>query len=210
MGTIEPTVTRDRTYEHKQVAGAIVDLTNVQGGFDFEVVPVDSGATIGQFNVYAHQGIDRSNGPEAVVFEFGPGTIGNVQKVSRQTQTPLNRVRMLGANGLVSEKSDPVSEAKYGTLMDVLQATDVSEQATLDAQAQAALRPDPIRVIGFTPDPEIAPKPWDDYWLGDTVRFRADLGSLQLDIAVRVNGIQLQIDSDGNVASVTLTIDQAT
>jgi hypothetical protein len=138
----------------------VTELTNVQGGFDFEIAPVDSGATSASSTWYAHQGSDKSTGDQAVVFEYGPGTIGNVRKVTRQTSYPVNKALVLGANGLRGEQTDVASIAKYGTHMDVDQAIDVSEQATLDAKALALLRPDPIRVGSFTPDPVLAPQPW--------------------------------------------------
>lgn len=209
-GTIQATVDRDRTYENTTIAEVIVQLTEVQGGFDFEIAPVDDGVTIGEFNVYASQGQDRTIGDQAVVFEFGPDTISNVRKCGRETQSPINWVRALGEGGIIAEASDATSIAKYGAFADIIQALDVSEQSTLEAKAQGALRPDPIRVTNFEPDPELAPQPWRDYWLGDLVIFRADLGSLNLDIRARVNGIELDIDEDGNVSTVTLTIDQAT
>lgn len=209
LGTIESTVARDRTYNDKQISDALNELTGVQGGFDFEVVPVDSGATCGTFNVYAHQGTDKSTGDQAVVFEYGPGTIGNVQKVTRQTDYPVNKALVIGANGLRSAQTDAASIAKYGTHETVEQAVDVSEQATLDAIALGLLRPDPIRVVSFTPDPALSPQPWDAFWLGDTVRLRARHGTLNLDIAVRVNGITLNIDEDGNVSSMELAVDQS-
>lgn len=205
----EDTVDRDRTYDDKQIAEAVTQLTEVQGGFDFEMAPVDEGTTIAHFNTFVRQGLDRSAGAGAVVFEYGPGTAGNVRSVDRETRSPVNKALVIGAEGLRAEKSDAASIAKYGTYKVVDQAIDVIEQATLDDKAQALLRPDPVRVVAFTPDPEAAPQPWDDYWIGDTVRFYANHGSLSLDVNVRVNGIEVSVDEDGNVASVNLTIDQA-
>lgn len=207
IGTIEATTARDRTYEDKQVAEAITQLTGVIGGIDFEVVPVDEGAVCGAFNVYAQQGTDAT---ATAIFEYGVGsdTEGNVDNATRQTRYPVNKARVLGADGLRSEASDTASIAKYGTFMVVEQAVDVSEQATLDAKATALLRPDPIKVVEFTPDPALGPQPWDDFWLGDVVTFRARHGSFREDITVRINGITLEIDEEGNVATMTLTLDQ--
>jgi len=210
-GTIEATVSRDRTYEHKQLAEAVVQLTGVINGFDFEVAPLDSGATIGEFNVYESQGTDRSVaalGETAVVFEYGPGTIGNVRSYKDETTYPVNKVRVIGANGLTGTASHAPSIDKYETCMTLEQAIDVSEQATLDAKASALLRPEPVVVVGFQPDPELVPQPWDDYWIGDTVQFRARHGCIDLDLAVRINGITLMCDEEGNVASTQLTIEQ--
>lgn len=208
-GTRELTTSRDRTYQYKPVSDAISELATVDGGFDWEDAPIDEGFVCGALNIYARQGTDLSTGPQAVVFEYGPGTIGNVQQVTRQTTMPVNRALVIGQNGTTGEKTDSFSYNKYGTCMVVVQASDVDVQATLDAQAQALLQPEPVKVLSFTPDPAVSPLPWVDFWLGDTVRFRARHGSINEDIAVRVNGITLDIDEDGNVNTMTLTIDQA-
>jgi hypothetical protein len=80
-------------------------------------------------------------------------------------------------------------------------ASDVSEQATLDDKAQALLRPDPIKVVAFTPDPTLAPLPWDDYWLGDTVSFFGRRGAFVEDVTARINKITVVIDDEGNEAA---------
>jgi hypothetical protein len=206
-GTIEPSVFRTRSYEHKAVGEAIVELSQVEGGFDFEVEPLDptvNAGALGAFNVYRKQGVDR---PE-VVFGYGPGTLGNCLSARRTTTLPVNRVRVLGVNGVPPvEVSHPGSIAVYGERMLIVNASDVSESATLVAKANAALRPFPVQVVGFTPDPALAPQPWDDYWLGDSVRAHIARGSFRADLAPRVNTVAVAIDAEGNEESHTLTID---
>lgn len=214
LGAIEPTVPRDRTYQRKAIGEAIVELSQVQGGFDFSVEPVDyddpSGAD-GAFYVYAEQG----QFVEEAIFEYGHGTLGNVSQVRRTTTPPVNRVVVLGANGLVGERSDQPSIDRYGEYCLQVSATDVVEQATLDAKAEASLRPDPVRVVSFTPDPDLAPQPWDDYWLGDTLSFVArrgfrDQGESAFEEALepRLNGLKVGVSDDGQAETHELTIDQ--
>lgn len=206
IGTIAATINRDQAYANVQVAQAITDLAAMDGGFDFEVSPVDEGLTCGAFNVYGRQGTDLS---DSVVFEYGPGTIGNVRSAHRETTPPVNRVLSLGANGLTSDQQDAGSIARYGTFKIIDQATDVTDQASLDARARSLLRPDMVQVVSFVPDPDLAPQPIRDFWLGDTVTFRARHGSFIADLTPRINVIAPTIDEDGNVSQLSLTVDQA-
>lgn len=198
-GTIEATKTRDRTYEHANVGEAIRLLTEVLDGFDFEIEPVDSGETLGELRVYARQGEER----QAARFEFGSGTLANVAGARRQVQLPVNTVRVIGEGGLVGEVSDPDSVLRYGTQFVQVALSDVSEQSTLDDRAQALLRPDPIRVVSFTPEATLAPQPWDDFWLGDTVPFFARSDAFYESINARVNEITVVVDDEGFEASET-------
>ena len=194
VGTIAASKNRDRQYAMGQNVGEqIVNLTNVLDGFDFEVTPVDQGTTLGLLNVYASQGSDRPGAK----FEYGPSTLANCSGLHRQTLPPVNFVRVIGAGNLLSEKSDAASVAKYGRFEYETQATDVSEQQTLDDKAYALLRPNPVKTLDFTPDPRLAPSPWDDYWIGDRVQFYANRGALvEGPLSVRVNQINIVIDPD--------------
>jgi hypothetical protein len=198
-GTIGASKTRDRTYQYANVGEAIVNLTRVLDGFDFEVTPIEyTSGNIGQFNVYASQGSDRSS---TVLFQYGPETVANVREVTRQTEPPINYARVIGTNGRFAVKSDAASIAKYGYWTVQESLSDVAEQATLDDKAQALLRPDPIKVVAFTPDPTLAPLPWDDYWLGDTVSFFGRRGAFVEDVTARINKITVVIDDEGNEAA---------
>lgn len=199
-GTIAATKLRDRLYQYANAGEAIVNLTAVLDGFDFEEIYIAQGATLATFNVYASQGSDRP----AARFEYGPGTLRNVRAVERATQPPVNVARVLGANGLAGVRSDAASIAKYGRWDLQQAATDVIEQATLDDKAQALLRPNPVKTITFVPDLAISPLPWDDFWIGDTIRFYARRGALQEDLTARVNGVTIAIDDNGfEAAQVT-------
>jgi hypothetical protein len=198
-GTIEASKVRDRTYQFANVGQAITNLTRVLDGFDFEVTPIEyAGGNIGQFNVYASQGSDRSS---TVLFQYGPETVANVREVTRQIEPPINYARVLGSNGQYTFKEDTASQAKYGRWSAQESLSDVSEIATLADKAQALLRPDPIKVVAFTPDPTLAPLPWDDYWLGDTVSFFGRRGAFVEDVTARINKITVVVDDEGNEAA---------
>jgi hypothetical protein len=192
-GTIQPTKTRTRLYQYANIGEAVVALTQILDGFDFEEVYVEQGTTLAIFNVYTAQGQDRPAGR----FEYGPETLMNVRSVQRVVQAPINVARVLGANGLVGSAQNDPSITKYGVWWTQQSASDVVEQATLDDKAQALLRPNPVKTIQFVPDLAISPLPWDDFWLGDTIRFYARRGAFTEDLTVRVNAITIVIDDNG-------------
>jgi hypothetical protein len=197
-GSIETTKTRDRTYENANAGEAIIALTQVLDGFDFDVTPIEyTAGIIGQFNVYASQGTSQ---PDAR-FEYGPDTLRNVRKVTRQMQPPINVARVLGSNGLSAVKTDATSISVHGPWESQESLADVSEQATLNDRAQAMLRPNWVRVVSFTPEPVLAPAPWDDYWLGDTVSFYGWRGAFEESTTSRISKITVVIDDEGNESS---------
>lgn len=207
-GTVEATVSRDRTYEWKQLAEAIVALTNVRGGFDFSETFVHDPAepdTLALLNVHARLGQNKS---KTVLFEYGDGTLGNVLGVRRSTSLPANRVVVLGEEGMFGEAEDTDSQATFGLFELVVSASDgTTEQTTLDAKAADLLRPFPVRVVEFTPDPVLSPSPGKDYVVGDTVGGRCREGALSFDESVRVNGYAVNLDNDGNESSHELTFE---
>jgi hypothetical protein len=196
VGGAQVTKTRDRAYQFANVGEAIINLTNVLDGFDFEEAFTETGAT---FNVWAALGQDRP----AAQFQYGAETLSNVRAMARTTQPPINRATVVGANGLYALKQDLVSQAAYGLWPAQASASDVTEQATLDDKAQAMLRPDPVKTVTFQPEfgLESCPRVFDDFALGDTVRFYARRGALTESVSTRVNGFKVVIDEDGFEAS---------
>lgn len=194
-GTIEATVTRDRTYQFSNVGQAIINLTNVQSGFDFAETFMDSGTTLAEFSVHATLDSSRPNAK----FEYGADTLNNVRSMTRTTQPPINVAVVLGANGLSGTATDAGSVATYGKWYVQQSASDVTEQATLDAKAQALLRPAPVKTITFVPEYalESCPQPWDDFWIGSAVPFFARRYALSENTTVRINGARVVVDENG-------------
>lgn len=170
-------------------------------------VLVEESDVLAYFDVFAQMGSDISN---SVFFEFGDGTRQTALSMDRQTLPPLNRVRVLGDDGIYAEVQDAASIERYGLYMGVASASDgtVTWQ-TLRDRAFALLRPSPLEIVTCQPDPTSAPQPFDDYYLGDTVGVRAREGSLDLDTTARINSIEIDLDDEGNEITHTLTFDQS-
>jgi hypothetical protein len=207
-GLYEPTKIRDRSYQHKVISEAIVELTEVEGGFDWypTYLDPDTGPQPGRtmlLNIVAHYGSDRPGAR----FEFGPGTLENCRSYTFTIGLPINTVRALGASSLVSEQTDADSASRYNYFQQVLSATDVAEQATLDDKAMDALRPDPVMITDLKGEPAICPRPWDDFWIGDTIRANIDDGAVQQQLETRVQTVDLALDDSDNVTELIVGVD---
>lgn len=207
---IEATKARDRTYEYKIIADAITELTEVVDGFDWYPVyldPRDNDGDTMQFWIVAERGDDRA----AARFEFGDGTLGNCKRYQFTGSLPVNAVVTLGAaSGLgpyVAGASDAASIARYRRYIQIVAATDVSEEGTLIDKATDALRPDVGLVTQFTGDPAKCPLPWRDFWIGDTIRWNVDDGAMQERTSPRVQTIEVSLDDSDNIEDLVVGID---
>lgn len=201
-GLVQATVNRDRTYEHKQIAEAIQQLTEVDGGFDFLEVPLDpteSGGALARLDIVASAGASQ---PSFIRFEKGPGTLDNCVSVNRQMLLPVNRATVIGAEGVAPQTvQDTGSITTYGLHATVQSFADVTETATLLAKATALLQTEPPQVVTFTPDPASAPQPLEDYQLGDVASFKCDEDALQIAVEARVRAIEVDLDESGREAA---------
>lgn len=207
-GLLEPTKIRDRSYQHKVISEAIVELTEVQGGFDWypTYLDPDTGPQPGRtmlLNIVAHYGSDRPGAR----FEFGPGTLENCRSYDFTVGLPINAVRALGASTLVSEQIDIDSANRFSYFQMALPAPDIAEQITLDDKARDALRPDPVLITALKGDPALCPRPWDDFWIGDTIRANIDDGAVQQQLETRVQTVDLALDDSDNVTELIVGVD---
>jgi hypothetical protein len=200
IGTIATDgVKRSITYPYANIGQAIINLSECLTGFDFDETFVEEGETLARFNTYVRQGEPKPG----AVFNFGPTTLANVAKLDRTTSDPITVVRLLGANGLKSEKRHTEGIEKYGEWMQQEQVSDATSQSVLDARAEALLVGAPVKTLAITPDfaaPE-CPTPWDDFWLGDEVTFYGSDGGFEESMNPRVNEITIVVDENGNETS---------
>lgn len=191
-GDLPASVSRDRTYPPgKEVGQALVEMSEVISGPDFELEPVvASDGTLCRFNTHhPRQGADLSEGVvfvhgrtphTAVGFRFSPGG-----------EEIANRVLAIGApreqEGESPFAEHPAYLAEHDDSIDLygeafekrLNFDDVVETATLESHAKAAVSAAafPVPYFDFTAAPEYAgvdgegvpPVFGVDYWLGDTI-----------------------------------------
>jgi hypothetical protein len=213
LGTLTPSVSRDRTYvPGKEVGAALIEMTEVINGPDFELEPVvASDGTLCRFNTFfPHQGSDLSDTVRFTIgaapatasgFVYAPGGEGIVNRVV-VIGAPLNSESEEASPiatfpAYVAEDADSIAE--YGVWEQVVQLEDVTQVATMQAHAEAmvAAAALPIPYFDFTASTEqvddeegegIPPRFGIDYWIGDTVGadFWAPGAAEPLEVAGRI------------------------
>lgn len=224
-GELPASVSRDRTYPPgKEVGPALVEMSEVIGGPDFEFEPVlGEGTTeLARFNTaYPRQGSDVS---ADVVFVHGktPYT-AKAFTYSPGGEEIANRVLAIGAPrekegevpytehpGYVAEHAESIEE--LGPFEKRIQLEDVTEAATLEAHAKAAVAAAayPIPYFDFTAAPEqvdselgegVPPVFGRDYWIGDTVGVEhyADPDAEPLELTGRVTDAVVTERASGQI-----------
>lgn len=225
-GSLPASIARDRTYPPgKEVGPALIEMSEVIGGPDFELEPViTTGGTLARFNTYyPNQGTDRS---ASVVFVHG----GSPQTALAFSHTPggeeiCNRFLAIGAplDQEGEEEAPPYSTnpsylaehaasiAKYGVFERREQWTDVQETETLQAHAESVVAASayPTPYFDFSAAPEqaeeetgegVPPRFGIDYWLGDTIGIESYEGTADPD-----NGDDPTHSLTGRVTDATVT-----
>lgn len=217
-GSLPASVNRDRTYlPGKQTDQALIEMTEVINGPDFELEPVAGEGTedLVRFNTFhPRQGSDKS---ADVVFVYGAAPSTATSFVHAPGGDGIvNRVVVVGAPLNAEEEESPfatfpayvaehaASIAEYGVFEELIPLEDVVEGATLQAHAEAiiAARAAPIPYFSFTAAPEqsdseptgsdgVPPRFGIDYWIGDTIGCRAYLGATEDEFGTPV-------DADGH------------
>jgi hypothetical protein len=134
QGTIPATKSRDRTYYNQNIYEAIINLSNVLSGFDFEITDEKA------FNAQSIIGEDKT---DEVQFIYGV----NIREATIEESflNPVNRAIVLGQptddTSLVREDSNDASaQAEYKLRENVLSEMDVSDTGTLQDKGLALLR----------------------------------------------------------------------
>lgn len=190
---------RDREYEPgKQIWQALVEMSEVLAGPDFELEPVDqTDGTLARLNVYGRQGANKT---DSVVFEVGLGQ-NNATDVSWEPSGDLVANRATYVGQTLEGSAQPAytanqreSQRAFGLLSDFRGRPDISDQRTLQehAMGQVALHAWPVDFFTVTPAAEggyglardqsgqivslgegfgVPPRfgPDGDYWIGDEI-----------------------------------------
>jgi hypothetical protein len=200
-------VTRDRTYEAgKNLGEAIQQLSEVIGGFDWDISP-----EMGFRTWYPRRGIEAD-----FVAVWGD----TVSQVSRQLDPSgyANAIRFSGADGVtpttrqVADLYEPSGEVNpiYPGRFDAQEGdTDITTTAALGEKADAALAE--RGVIRPSYKVTLMPGVWDGpatFWLGDICRLIVRRGRLDVDTEARVHEITVTDDGNGG-ETVEVTFDRA-
>ncbi len=192
QGTITVSKNRTRLYEFANIRDAIVQLSEVTNGIDFEFTPGKV------FNVfYPSMGADRSE----IEFIY-PGNIKSLSISTDATQLMnyiVARGQGFGEGQIYDIRQDATSQATYGLRQAVLDFSDIHDVATLQQLADEQLKyhKDPLEILQMTLDGNQEPYV-GSYWLGDRVMVTVE-GYQRYDHIVRK---QYRIDE------IAITIDE--
>jgi hypothetical protein len=218
---------RDRTYvPGSQISQLVDDLANVQNGFDYDVAPAPeafghglAGPTGGALpaNVdalrmfFPSRGVVRSD----VTLVYG----GNVANLTRTVSSADygNRIWAVGNKA----STDPLAPQRYadqynasalgppaGLWMDVLNAPDVSVQATLNEQTAGLLAFEGQLIPAYTLGMRPSSYRWGFPNIGDVVGLVVQSGRLDVREDLRVIAMGFDIGDDGD-ENIELTVGRA-
>lgn len=208
LGLSSDTQLRNMSYERWQNIGqAIIDLSNIENGYDFKIDPISR-----IINIYtsAIGSPVRKLRPESQFgYNWGPN---NLRTFRRQLDTSslVTQFHAVGRFATATAAAGNVSSgpmAKYGLWEDHQALSEVVDLNVLSAFAngEVATRSVPRVIYSMNPFPWSpndgrVPEPFVDYDIGDHVYFTAKyLPRINIQRqAVRVFGIKLSIDSEGN------------
>lgn len=179
-GDIVPTQLRDRTYNNQNVYEAIVNLSNVIGGSDFEIN--DSKV----FN-WKPIGIDRS---DSILFEYGRNI--SDATIDEDFSQPVNRAIVLGQADETGElvradTNNAASQADIQLRELVDTEIDISESLTFEEKGQALIQKfvRPLIKIETTHLPSVRPK-INEFALGDIVWLKIVTGIYNINEKYRI------------------------
>jgi hypothetical protein len=195
-------------YYFQDVMTSIAQIATGLNSFDFEVAPTEptnvgqAWPQLGLFNTTNLMGTTKPN----AVFEYGT-TSANVTTYSRQ----IDRSN-LGTKGYIQNPAasnysgvltsvDATAETRRGRYEFLADDGGVSWSVLRQSLVDYAVlvRKNPRQVVQFTPAPNAALSPLDDYIVGDQVRCRINVEQVNiLDAMMRVWGITFDIGDTGD------------
>lgn len=195
QGTIMPSQNRTRLYEFTNIRDALVQLSEVANGIDFEFTPGKV------FNVFY-----PSMGAERTELELiYPGNIKNLAITTDATQLMnyiVARGQGFGEGQIYDIRQDTTSQATYGLRQTVLDFSDIPDVTILQQLADEQLKhyKNPLEILQVTLDGNVEPYV-GSYWLGDRVMVTVE-GYQRYDHIVRklyrVDEIVITIDEFDN------------
>lgn len=186
-GVIEETVLRDRTYEEKNIMEALIQLSEVQNGFDFEVTDDKV------FNVFAHKGADLS---QSVTLEWRTNI--KSARIGRDFTNPCNEARVLGSGFGASQIKVTVTDTDSRAAMKLRQQrvsyTDVSQEDTLTDKGTAVVNQYkvPVEQLQLVQLPGTKPT-FGSLKPGDTIRVKIREGFWNINNRYRIYGYKVNV-----------------
>lgn len=203
-GTIETTTNRDKTFQNQNIMSAIISLSDVVSGFDFEITHDKV------FNVYSILGEDKV---DEIVLEYGTNV--DSCKVIEDFSHPANRAiilgEVIGEDSLQRvERDDLVSQAAYKLREYVQAESEPAEPGTFDDRGDAVNRKYGVPLIKLDMKLVKGSSPSiDQFGVGDVIGIKIVGGIYNIDEDFRVFEWELEFGTD-NAETLTLVLGKFT
>lgn len=190
-GVVEATIDREIKYYNQNIMQAIIDLSNMSYGFDFDI---NSDL---EFNVYGTKGVDLS---DTIQLIFGK----NIEScnITDDFSNPGNRAIVLGQSfdggELIRVERDDLDSQSVIKLREYLESqSDGSDEDNLTAMGDVVLRKQkqPIRsiTVKLVKNSGIVPSMFS---VGDSVRVIIKKGIYDIDAQMRIHQWDFKLNSD--------------
>lgn len=207
QGIIQATQNRDRTYLDEKIGEKIIQLTEVNNGFDFLISPSIKINTQGVFNVYSKRGqtINSFN------LEYGAGLRNNIQAWSRKrTLSDIYNSVVVEGEGygdiaLKSTQTDSSMINAVGLLEGRVQEKSINQQTTLDSKGQEFIRVRKTEQPIYDLTLNNAFDDFGKYDIGDIVPVKIKSGYVNINTTMRIYGIDVRV-SDGGEEQIKLSV----
>jgi hypothetical protein len=204
-GSTPSSNSRDRTYEYAEVAQALINLSNIIGGFDFEfAASTDSNNLLDSitFNCYYPTlGTERDNVPKLRVGR-------NIQSFTSRTDSKLHNTGTAEGAGtgspIISTSTNSGSQTGFTRREAIKTWKSISVPDTLDDRIDTYITREAAerQVVGATLKGDKSPT-IDQYGLGDTLFLDMQKGEyVDWELKGRVVELAVDVDRDG-VETVT-------
>lgn len=194
-GVFESTAPRTVEWSNKMILDAGTELADSSGGFEILVYPLDrTDGILGQLSAYVRRGGER---PDVIfAYDVAPRTCSDAEWIMDGLEL-ANTVVALGSSETTNEFTDEASIGEVGLLEKLAPHSDVSDRSLLDALAarDLELSAEAKETVQMTPIAGLAPEPFTNFDLGDTVRRAAGPGLLGgFDEKARVTAFAIRIE----------------
>jgi hypothetical protein len=199
-GNIEETMDRDRSYYNQNIYEAIINLSNVINGFDFEITNNKV------FNVYVLKGTDKS---DDVILEYGRNITSAT--ITEDFARITNRAIILGeADGEDElqrvERNDTTSQGLYKLRETLSNEMNISELDTFNEKGDALLRKYKAPLFKIDVDlTKLSSPNITGFEVGDEIRLIIKEGIYNIDRAFRVFEWEVKYD-ETNTETLSLVL----
>lgn len=173
-------------------------LASIESGLDWVVDPDQT------IRIASTLGVDRS---KTIKFQFGDIGQANVTQANVQYLPPRNRVLQSLEDGyLKAARVSDSSVAAYGAYETLVPRLARGTSSETDA-ADQILRTSWRRTLDLELEPSLAPRPWTDFEVGDTVDIRVDSDAFTLETNQRVNQIVFSFNDQFTESGLAISME---